>query len=109
MCIYLMEIFFNFLLIYVSLISDTVHGEIHNDSSSAVLCPPNITNDENIKGPEPSEFHKWWQQDLTVPLYLLVPFIFVLNLRDAKIFTYFNSLGNLNSLSVGNNLFLVYV
>lgn len=78
------------------MISDTIHGEIHNDSSSAVLCPPNITNDENIKGPEPSEFHKWWQQDLTVPLYLLIPFVFVLNLRDAKIFTYFNSLGNLN-------------
>ncbi|ROT72766.1 neutral amino acid transporter 9 [Penaeus vannamei] len=88
----------NFLFNTGEVIYDTIHGEIHNDSSSAVLCPPNITNDENIKGPEPSEFHKWWQQDLTVPLYLLVPFVFVLNLRDAKIFTYFNSLGAISVL-----------
>ncbi|KAG7154503.1 Sodium-coupled neutral amino acid transporter 9-like [Homarus americanus] len=70
---------------------DSINGEIHNDSNT-LLCPPNITLEDLTTG-DPSEFHRWWKQDLTVPLYLILPFLFILNLRDAKIFTYFNSLG----------------
>ncbi|XP_071546894.1 neutral amino acid transporter 9-like isoform X2 [Panulirus ornatus] len=82
----------NFLFNTGEIIYDALNGEIHNDSSSALLCPSNATH-EDLKDPDPTTFHRWWKQDLTVPLYLIVPFIFILNLRDAKIFTYFNSLG----------------
>lgn len=74
--------------------TDVAKGEIHNDSSNALLCPPNVTEQSmGLVEPDPVGFHHWWQQDLTVPLYLIVPFLFLLNLRDARIFTYFNSLG----------------
>lgn len=76
---------------YFNIPADAVNGEIHSNKSK-VLCPPNVTH-RDLGGPDPSTFHRWWQQDLTVPMYLVVPFIFILNLRNAKIFTYFNSLG----------------
>ncbi|XP_045120971.1 sodium-coupled neutral amino acid transporter 9-like [Portunus trituberculatus] len=84
----------NFLYNTGEIIYDAVNGEIH-DNSSQLLCPPNVTarGDTVHQQPDPTGFHKWWQQDFTVPLYLIVPFIFLLNLRDSKIFTYFNSLG----------------
>ncbi|XP_042207505.1 sodium-coupled neutral amino acid transporter 9-like [Homarus americanus] len=81
----------NFLFNTGEIIYDSINGEIHNDSNT-LLCPPNITLEDLTTG-DPSEFHRWWKQDLTVPLYLILPFLFILNLRDAKIFTYFNSLG----------------
>ncbi|XP_050711624.1 sodium-coupled neutral amino acid transporter 9-like [Eriocheir sinensis] len=83
----------NFLFNTGEVIFDAINGEIH-DNSSHLLCPPNITSKtSSVAQPDPSGFHRWWQQDLTVPIYLIIPFIFLLNLRDAKIFTYFNSLG----------------
>ncbi|KAK3856281.1 hypothetical protein Pcinc_016879 [Petrolisthes cinctipes] len=89
----------NFLFNTGEVIYDMLQGEIHNDSSNALLCPPNVTEQTgNFVAPDPVGFHHWWQQDLTVPLYLIVPFLFLLNLRDAKIFTYFNSLGAISVL-----------
>ncbi|XP_053638234.1 neutral amino acid transporter 9 isoform X3 [Cherax quadricarinatus] len=87
----------NFLFNTGEVIYDAMNGEIHNDSSSMLLCPPNMTHDD-LSIPEPSMFHRWWQQDLTVPFYLIIPFLFILNLRNAKIFTYFNSLGAISVL-----------
>ncbi|KAK7073348.1 hypothetical protein SK128_014297 [Halocaridina rubra] len=83
----------NFLFNTGEVIYDAVNGEIHNDSSNALLCPPNVTGNADLTPVDPTIFHRWWQQDFTVPIYLIVPFIFIMNLRDAKIFTYFNSLG----------------
>ncbi|XP_068222788.1 neutral amino acid transporter 9-like [Palaemon carinicauda] len=87
----------NFLFNTGEIIYDVTKGELHNGSSNALLCPSNETTVKQLTD-DPSTFHRWWKQDLTVPLYLIVPFIFILNLRDAKIFTYFNSLGAISVL-----------
>lgn len=71
-----------------------IFGLADNATNVAVICPANNTEATAALATDAGDaFHHFWQQDLSVPLYLIIPFIFLLNVKNAAIFSYFNSFG----------------
>ena len=82
------------MLMKVYFISDAIYSTENNvESSDKLLCPSNETSTTVEVSEDVVGFKSWWIQDKSVPLVLVIPFAILLNIRNPKIFTYFNSLG----------------
>ncbi|KAB7507801.1 Sodium-coupled neutral amino acid transporter 9-like protein [Armadillidium nasatum] len=73
-------------------------------TDDTVICPPNMTasaaKEIFSNATKTDFFHHLWQEDLTVPLYLLIPFIFLLNIKNTAIFSFFNSFGAISVIAL---------
>ncbi|CAL4117545.1 unnamed protein product [Meganyctiphanes norvegica] len=84
----------NFLFNTGEMIHGAVTGEL-NSTDDSLLCPPNNTDDSSVGKTNidaTDNFHRWWVQDETVPIYLLLPFLIICNLRNTSVLAKFNSL-----------------
>ncbi|XP_076065824.1 neutral amino acid transporter 9-like [Oratosquilla oratoria] len=89
----------NFLYNTGEIIYQSIYGQADNHTEE-LLCPANETM-TGVRLMDPQDtFHQWWQLKGTVPLYLILPFIFIINLKDATFFTYFNSLGAVSVIAM---------